>query len=48
MNEEKTPLLRRDGTVKLLASLLSIVIGLVVGGLIVLFVGQCRLLLCDA
>ena len=39
MNEEKTPLLRRDGTVKLLASLLSIVIGLVVGGLIVLFVG---------
>ncbi|MBE6913600.1 MAG: ABC transporter permease [Ruminococcaceae bacterium] len=35
----KTPLLRRDGTVKLLSSLLSIVIGLVVGGLIVLLVG---------
>ena len=39
MKLEKTPLLKRDGTVKLLASLLSIVIGLVVGGLIVLFVG---------
>ena len=39
MKQEKTPLLKRDGTVKLLASLLSIVIGLVVGGLIVLFVG---------
>jgi len=39
MKQEKSPLLRRDGTVKLLASLLSIVIGLVVGGLIVLFVG---------
>ena len=39
MKQEKTPLLQRDGTVKLLASLLSIVIGLVVGGLIVLFVG---------
>ena len=39
MTQEKTPLLKRDGTVKLLASLLSIVIGLVVGGLIVLFVG---------
>ena len=39
MKQEKTPLLKRDGTVKLLSSLLSIVIGLVVGGLIVLFVG---------
>ena len=39
MKQEKTPFLRRDGTVKLLASLLSIVIGLVVGALIVLFVG---------
>ena len=39
MKEEKTPLLRRDGTVKLLSSLLSILIGLVVGALIVLFVG---------
>ena len=39
MNEEKSPLLKRDGTVKLLASLLSIVIGLIVGALIVLFVG---------
>ncbi len=39
MKQEKTPLMQRDGTVKLLASLLSIVIGLVVGGLIVLFVG---------
>ena len=39
MKLEKSPLLQRDGTVKLLASLLSIVIGLVVGGLIVLFVG---------
>ena len=39
MKQEKTPLLRRDGTTKLLASLLSIVIGLVVGALIVLFVG---------
>ena len=39
MKLDKTPLLQRDGTVKLLASLLSIVIGLVVGGLIVLFVG---------
>ena len=35
----KTPFLRKDGTVKLLSSLLSIVIGLVVGGLIVLLVG---------
>ena len=39
MKQEKTPLLRREGSVKLLSSLLSIVIGLVVGGLIVLFVG---------
>ena len=39
MKQEKTPLLKRDGSVKLLSSLLSIVIGLVVGGLIVLFVG---------
>ncbi len=39
MKQEKTSLLHRDGTVKLLASLLSIVIGLVVGALIVLFVG---------
>ncbi len=39
MKTEKTPLLRRDGTTKLLASLLSIVIGLLVGGLIVLLVG---------
>ena len=37
--KQNTPFLQRDGTVKLLASLLSIVIGLVVGGLIVLFVG---------
>ena len=39
MKQEKTPFLRRDGTVKLLASLLSIVLGLVGGALIVLFVG---------
>ena len=40
-SEAKSPLLKRDGTVKFLASLLSIVIGLVVGGLIVLIVGLC-------
>ena len=39
MKTGKSPLLQRDGTVKLLASLLSIVIGLVVGALIVLIVG---------
>ena len=38
-SEAKTPLLKRDGTVKFLSSILSIIIGLVVGGLIVLFVG---------
>ena len=37
--EARSPLLQRDGTVKFLSSLLSIVIGLVVGGLIVLIVG---------
>ncbi len=39
MKQEKNPLLKREGTVKFLSSLLSIIIGLVVGGLIVLFVG---------
>ena len=39
MKQERSPLLKREGTVKFLSSLLSILIGLVVGGLIVLFVG---------
>ena len=36
---DKTPLLKKDGTQKLIASLLSILIGLVVGSIMVLIVG---------
>ena len=39
MKERLSAFYHKDGTIKLLSSLLSIVIGLVVGGIIVLFVG---------
>ncbi len=39
MRNNHTPFFRKDGTVKLLSSLLSIAIGLVVGAIIVLLVG---------
>ena len=38
-NKPNSPLLQRDGTRALLASLLSILIGLVVGSLVILIVG---------
>lgn len=39
MDEVRTPLLQKDGTKKLLASLISIVVGLIFGSLLVLVVG---------
>ncbi len=39
MNEKKTPFLRRNGTRSVLASLISILIGLLAGSLVILIVG---------
>lgn len=39
MNDARTPLLRKDGTQKLIASIISILAGLVFGSLLVLIVG---------
>ena len=42
MNKNKSPLLQRDGTKSVLASLLSILIGLGAGALVILIVGLCN------
>ena len=39
MNEKKTPFLRREGTQSVLASLISILIGLLAGSLVILIMG---------
>ena len=42
MNKNKSPLLQRDGSKSVLASLLSILIGLAAGALVILIVGLCN------
>ncbi len=42
MNNNKSPLLKRDGTKSVLASLLSILIGLAAGAVVILIVGLCN------
>ena len=42
MNKNKSPLLQREGTKSVLASLLSILIGLAAGALVILIVGLCN------